>query len=288
MGWRVVTIESACKLSYKNGYMLVRGETQTSVYIPDMDSLIVATTQCQITCVLLSELNKNKVNVIFCDEKHNPSCVVTPFYGCHNSSKKIAEQVAWNDMSKDLVFTEIIKRKILNQAKMLETVGKQKESLMLAEYASEVLLKDRTNREGFSAKVYFNAMFGMEFSRSANNAINAALDYGYTVLLSRFNREVVSCGYLTQLGIGHKNEFNQFNFSCDLIEPFRVIVDRYVYYNRSRPLDTEYKRELISLMTQKVFYEKEYYLTDAIGLYVRNVIDAIRSGDIKRLKIYEF
>ena len=38
--------------------------------------------------------------------------------------------------------------------------------------------------------------------------INIALDYGYSILLSVFNKEIVSKGYITQLGINHKNEFN--------------------------------------------------------------------------------
>lgn len=288
MGWRTVTIESACKLSYKNGYMLVKGEKDATVYIPDIDALIISTTQCQITCVLLAELVKNKINIVFCDEKHNPCSTVLPFYGCHNTSKRISEQIVWKKDIKDLVFTEIIRQKINNQSKLLEKVGKDKESKQLKEYASQLVLKDETNREGFAAKVYFNALFGKGFVRGAMNATNSALDYGYTVLLSCFNRELAACGYLTQMGLGHKNEFNQFNLSCDLIEPFRVIVDDFVYFNAHSVFDTDLKKELIKLMTSKVFYGKEYYLADAISLFVRNVTEVVSCGDISRLKLYEF
>ena len=31
-----------------------------------------------------------------------------------------------------------------------------------------------------AAKVYFNALFGMDFTRSADIPVNAALNYGYT------------------------------------------------------------------------------------------------------------
>ena len=65
---------------------------------------------------------------------------------------------------------------------------------------------DITNREGHSAKVYFNAIFGQEFQRREENNINGALNYGYAVMLVCFNREIVRLGYLTQLGIWHKNE----------------------------------------------------------------------------------
>ena len=40
------------------------------------------------------------------------------------------------------------------------------------------------------AKVYFNGLFGMEFTRSADTVTNSALNYGYALLLSVFNREI--------------------------------------------------------------------------------------------------
>ena len=58
-------------------------------------------------------------------------------------------------------------------------------------------------RQGHAAKVYFNALFGMEFTRTADNLVNAALNYGYSIILSIFNREVVAGGYMTQFGLFH-------------------------------------------------------------------------------------
>ena len=64
------------------------------------------------------------------------------------------------------------------------------------------------NREGHAAKVYFNSLFGKGFSRDDMSSVNAALNYGYGILLSNFNKEIVADGYLTQLGIKHINEYN--------------------------------------------------------------------------------
>lgn len=46
---------------------------------------------------------------------------------------------------------------------------------MLNEYIGQVELADASNREGHAAKVYFNALFGMDFTRSADIPVNAAL-----------------------------------------------------------------------------------------------------------------
>ena len=50
---------------------------------------------------------------------------------------------------------------------------------LLSSYVSEIEVGDTTNREAHAAKVYFNALFGRDFSRSDDHIINAALNYGY-------------------------------------------------------------------------------------------------------------
>ena len=52
----------------------------------------------------------------------------------------------------------------------------------LVTYADELEYFDNTNREGHAAKVYFNSLFGKGFSRDDVNDINAALNYGYSIL----------------------------------------------------------------------------------------------------------
>ena len=50
----------------------------------------------------------------------------------------------------------------------------------------------QVNREGHAAKVYFNAfVLAKIFTRTEENSINAALNYGYGIILSTFNREIV-------------------------------------------------------------------------------------------------
>ena len=289
MGWRTVVIESPCRLSYKNEHMLIRGEKDISVYIPEIDTLLVATTQCVTSAVLMCELLKNKVNIVFCDEKHNPFSQLLSLAGSYNSSGKIAEQMAWTTENKTAAFDALIRQKILNQASMLKKAEKHAESEMLIGYAADLKENDVTNREGFAAKVYFNSLFGPDFTRDRICSVNAALNYGYTVLLSCVNREVVAAGYLTQLGIHHRNDMNSFNYSCDLIEPFRVIVDEYVYFSPPDSfLTSEYKREIVSLLQKKVKLEKEYYLSDAIGIFVRRMSQAVRDGNISAVVQYEF
>jgi CRISPR-associated endonuclease Cas1 subtype II len=181
-----------------------------------------------------------------------------------------------------------VKNKIKNQSNLLRKIKSDKFELLEC-YISEVEIGDKTNREGHAAKVYFNELFGKDFVRNNSDNINAALNYGYAILLSTVNKEVVSNGFITQLGIHHKNEFNEFNLTCDLMEPFRIIIDNFVYYNQDRELNIEYKLDIVNIFNNTYIYNgKNYTLKDIIKFYIKNTLDSI--NDISKYKefiIYE-
>ena len=240
MSWRNVVVSSSAKLDYQMGYLVVRKDTTVKVHLSEIRTLLIESTAVSLTAALISELIKRKVKVIFCDEKRNPSCELLPYYGAHDSSAKIKKQMEWTEEIKTDVWTLIVEEKIRKQKENLQFFKKE-EAMMLQSYLEELQYGDSTNREGHAAKVYFNALFGKDFSRNADININAALNYGYAILLSAFNREIVSNGYLTQIGLFHDNMFNPFNLASDLMEPFRTIIDRRVYLMMLRPSQLDFQ-----------------------------------------------
>lgn len=286
MSWRVVVITRRCKLEYKLGYLICRGEELKKVYLAEIDTLIVESTSVSLTAALLCELIRQKISVVFCDEKHNPLSQLLPLSGRHNSSGCLKRQLEWSECVCSDVWAEIVRYKILCQKKLLKTVGAGQAEL-LERYANEVQAGDVSNREGHAAKVYFNALFGLPFKRGDKNFINGALNYGYAVILSAFNREVVASGFNTQLGIAHKNEFNSFNLSCDLMEPFRIVVDRFVF-DSAQELTPDYKHSLCNVLNDRVTINGEHCtVLSAISIYCKSVFDALDTGNIDRIKCYE-
>jgi len=288
MSFRTVVITRQSKLSYKNRFLVVKKDMEEKyIHLSEIDTVIVDSISVSISAYLLKELSDNKINIIFCDEKHNPFGEVKSLYSRHNSSKKILKQIKWTSKQKDLLWSFIVKNKILNQSLILKKI-KSDNFELLTSYNNEVKIGDKTNREGHAAKVYFNSLFGKNFVRNSDNDINAALNYGYAILLSTINKEVVNNGYLTQLGIHHKNEFNEFNLTCDLMEPFRPIIDYFVYFNKSRKLNTEYKLDIVNLFNKNFkFKNKMYTLKDILKLYVKNVLDFLEEGKEYQEFIYE-
>lgn len=287
MSWRTVVVSSNAKLDYQLGYLVVRKEESIKVHISEIYMLIVESTAVSLTVALLSELTKRKIKVVFCDEKRNPSSELIPYYGSYDTSVKIRNQIAWTEDTKAVVWTEIVTEKIRKQAEHLIYWNKT-EADMLYQYIEELEFGDMTNREGHAAKVYFNALFGLDFTRSAENSINAALNYGYGIILSAFNREIVANGYITQIGLFHENMFNPFNLGSDLMEPFRVLVDRQVKKMRPIKFEHEEKREMLEILQQEVVIAgRKEYVNNAIKIYCKSVFEALEGKDASLIKFYK-
>ena len=286
MSWRTVVVSSSAKLDYQLGFMVIRKQDVVKIHISEISVVLIETTAVSLTAALLSELTKKKVKVIFCDEKRNPSSELTPYYGCHDTSMKIRRQMEWTADTKAAVWTEIVSDKIRKQAEHLSEYDRD-EADMLFHYITEIHFGDETNREGHAAKVYFNALFGMDFSRSAENSTNAELNYGYGIILSDFNREIVANGYITQIGLFHDNMFNQFNLGSDLMEPFRPLVDQVVKELKPVKFEHEEKVRMLQVLQKEVLISgRKEFVNNAIKIYCRSIFDALNDNDTSLIKFY--
>lgn len=248
MSWRTVMITKRSRLSYQNNHLVIRNEEAVKlVHLSEINTVILENPQITITVPLMSELMENKVKLIICDETHHPKGELIPYYGNFHCSKMISNQIKWNQDIQDYVWQEIIREKIKNQAKVLNKYQKPNSEKLYAFLENPNLKEDIASCEGIASKIYFSALYGEDFVRDAH-PYSGALDYGYTILLSNFNREIVSLGYNTQIGIFHHNEYNYFNLSCDLMEPFRVLVDEFVFINKVTNLDLEMKSKIINIL----------------------------------------
>ena len=288
MSWRIVVISKRAKLDYQLGYLLVRNENVTKIHLGEISTLLIESTAVSITTSLLAELTKKKIKVIFCDEKRNPSSELVGYYGSHDTSSKVRNQIQWSRNSKDAVWTEIVTEKIRKQKKLLEYQGKE-ESKLLDSYLQEIKWNDETNREGHAAKVYFNALFGLDFTRTTDCSVNSALNYGYSIILSAFTREITANGYITQLGLFHDNMFNQFNLASDLMEPFRVLVDKEVLEMKFEEFEVDEKRRLVNILNREVVIDgKVQYVNNAVKIYCKSVFDALNENDSSLIRFYKF
>lgn len=273
MGWRTVVVTQHAKLTYSQN-MLVFQNARTLQQIPvdDIEMLVIATTQAVITSHLISELTRRGAKVIFTDTKHEPVCETVSYYPGDLSLSKIKEQFNWESSGRATkLWTQIILSKIANQIQVLELTehdaSEMKQQLQL------VQASDKTNREAVAARIYFNQLFEKQFTRRDDFYFNSALDYGYAIILSKFNQEIVRNGYFTFLGIHHHSEENQFNLGCDLMEPFRPVVDYWLSNQKFNDFTPDVRLGLIDLLNLEISYNgKKTLVSNAIKTYVRDCL----------------
>ena len=286
MGWRVIIVNTHSKLSYQNNHLIFKSSTKSEmIHLSEIDLLICETTDISITTMLLKKLADENILTIFCDEKRLPSSQILPYYGRHDSSLQLTRQISWKDDKKSEVWTDIIAQKIINQANHLTQLTFDDSAAAIHVLLDALQPFDPSNREGHSARIYFNKLFGNDFTRDDNNDINAGLDYGYTLLMSVFAREIVKMGCMTQLGLKHSNQFNDFNLASDIMEPFRIIVDQIVYAHRHKKFG-EIRRELFEMFAIKYVYgRQEMFLTNIASDYTKRVI-AMMNDESEKVPVF--
>ena len=289
MSWRVVVVASNAKVDYKMDYIVVRTVDEVRrVHISEIGVLMIESTAVSITAYALCELANRKVKVIFCDHERNPQTELMPIHGSHDTSAKIRQQLRWTENSKQNVWTELVREKIWQQRQLLTKLGLPQADL-LERYLEELQLNDTTNREGHAAKVYFNALFGKNFSRADNCPVNAALNYSYGIILSAVNREISAAVYLSQVGIFHDNTYNPFNLGCDFLEPLRPLVDCTVIRMNPECLEHEQKMALVQLLNRQVMIDgREQFLLYGIRIYCASLFRALQNGDISEIRMIEY
>ena len=283
MGWRSVIITQHAKLTYSMQMMIVQTRDGINqIPIEDINLLLVSTTQAVITSALISKLAQNQTKIIFVDEKGNPIVETAVYYPGARSMAKLKKQFNWDEHLKELLWTRIVSQKIKNQIAVLDNYHLNKDDVQSE--LDQLEINDESNREAIAARKYFMLLFDKNFVRRDTSAVNAALDYGYAILLSSFNREIAMNGYLTYFGIHHCSQENQFNLASDLMEPFRPFVDYWVKaHEKIKELTPDIKYGLVELLSLEIkFNGKKTLLTNAITVYVRECLKFL-SGESKEL-----
>lgn len=283
MGWRSVIITQHAKLTYSMQMMIVQTRDGINqIPIEDINLLLVSTTQAVITSALISKLAQNQTKVIFVDEKDNPVVETAVYYPGARNMAKLKKQFNWDERLKEVLWTKIVSQKIKNQIAVLANYHLNKDEVQSE--LDQLEINDESNREAIAARKYFMLLFDKNFVRRDNSAVNAALDYGYAILLSSFNREIAMNGYLTYFGIHHCSQENQFNLASDLMEPFRPFVDYWVKaHEKIKELTPDIKYGLVELLSLEIKLNgKKTLLTNAITVYVRECLKFL-SGESKKL-----
>ena len=217
-------IESSAHIYQKNSQLYIRSEEEHHIPIEDINMLLLANPQMNVSAQSLVSLAENGSAVVLCDGKRMPVAMVMPFAANARRLKMIRLQIQQSKPRLKRLWQQIVQQKICNQGKCLQLTGKPD---TVTKFAEKVTSGDSKNTEAVAAGIYFKTLFGKTFSRHEDSILNGMLNYGYAVIRSAIARYLAVYGLEPCLGIFHHNEMNAFNLANDLIEPFRPLVDLY-------------------------------------------------------------
>lgn len=285
MAYRNIFVANENRLSLKNNQLIVKGEDNEVLSFPteDIRCVLIDNAYSTLTARLISKLTDDGVCLIVCNEKHTPSALLMPIGTYCRQSKRIALQFNQSKPKIKRIWQSIVTQKINNQAKCLKLLDNEHSQTIYA-IGKTVQSGDTSNREGYAARMYFRALFGDDFTRDDENYINAGLNYGYAILRSFIAKTIVAYGFEPSIGIHHKSQLNAFNLADDIIEPFRPIVDYYVYTNCEgwcKTFGTAQKAELMLLLNSAVLVDgKRHSVANAIELMVQSIVNTFENDDI--------
>ena len=124
-------------------------------------------------------------------------------------------------------------------------------------------------KEGLASRIFFNAYFQFDGwngrrPRVKSDMYNAALDIGYTILFNFVECFLRMFGFDLYVGVYHRLWFKRKSLVCDIMEPFRCIIDRETRkaFNRKQFTENDFdirSKEYHLRISENSKYAKVYF-----------------------------
>jgi CRISPR-associated protein Cas1 len=153
MAWKGLHLSEPARLSLADGQAVIRRDDgEARVALEDLAWIVVDTPHATVTTALLSACMEAGVAIVLTDERHTPSGLALPFHRHHLQGSVAALQAAAKPSLKRRLWQAIVRRKILNQAAALESVG-HADAATLNSIARRVEPGDPENVEARAARL---------------------------------------------------------------------------------------------------------------------------------------
>lgn len=237
--------DDVSRLNISNGNIIVTAEDGTiKTKIARHQALaIFIIGQCSLTTPMIEYCTKHGISLTVLNQNLRPIFSVCDFGEANYLVRQKQYQMNENDL---LWFARrIVHAKIGSHLALLGRIRNKDDDVKLSistisTYQKEVLLSPRLDVlmgiEGNAAKLYFKTYFAQLKSiewrgrkpRVKCDPINVVLDIGYTILFNYIECNLRIFGFDVYKGVLHQLWFKRKSLVCDLVEPFRVIIDHQV------------------------------------------------------------
>lgn len=234
----VLDSDSSKKFRFSNSNLQLVDENNKIVFQHSLHKifLIFIIGECSLTSVLIKNFKKFGISVIFLN--YNLKCYfsIVP----NNKGNFLLREKQYKSKNDFDIAKKIIRNKIQNQLSLMKSVryktSREKEAIVSVSALCEkvFVVKDGGELlgiEGTSSKMFFEVYFkNMGFigrkPRCKMDIYNLLFDIGYTYLFNFIDANLELYGFDTYYGIYHKLFYQRKSLVCDIMEPFRCIIDQ--------------------------------------------------------------
>lgn len=225
------------RISFKNDNLVIRNngkiKHQSSCY--RLFALFIVG-HMTMTTGLLQKAKKFGFSIVFLTHTFKP-------YACWNiqTEGNVLLRQKQYEYSSLGIAQHLVNNKIFQQANALKQIREKNELLWsgiasLEEHrdklssSSDFSLHDLLGIEGSCSRIYFSRMFAeMNWQgrkpRVKHDITNSLLDMGYTLLFNVIEALLGLYGFDLYKGVYHQEFYQRKSLVCDIVEPFRTLVD---------------------------------------------------------------
>lgn len=252
------------------------------------------------TSVLIQKLLKNNAIIILLKNNFSPYCVI----GSEAEGNTILRKKQYVGENNFKQSKWIVNNKIQNQILLIKKIRKKsKKQINAIKFLKNELkkieiiknLKELLGLEGNCSKVFFQSYFE-KFNwhgrkpRTKFDEMNCLFDIGYTFLFNFIDAHLRIFGFDIYRGFYHTDFYQRKSLACDLMEPFRCIIDYALYRSLAlkkfdikdfEVVNNEYhikkgcSKKYIQMFLQEIMLNKEG-IFKFLQSYYRNIM---RNGD---------
>ncbi len=224
MGFRTLEISGPSEVHVHRKQLVITNEQGTfSIPLEDLTTIVCSGANIRMSTMAQAQITGAGITMMIINEAYRPACMILPVESNVRQTLVMRRQIAMPDPEKEMIWTQLIGRKINNQARCLTLLGREGTE-KVAQYAVGLSGSNVDAREANAAKDYFHYLHP-GLNRRNDDPVNSCLNYGYAVLRNAIIRSAMLAGFLPSIGFHHDNHLNAFNLADDLIEPWRPFVD---------------------------------------------------------------
>ncbi len=277
---QIIEISSNNKhLSKNRGFLQISesGNILGKIPLDDILGIIITGFGCTHSSNLITACAEMGISFVVCGTNYNPVSYMLPVSINSYQSERFRIQIATKETTKNQIWKQIVKSKILSQSWALKICNKDGYEI-IKNLARNVQSGDTSNLEGQAASKYWRLLMGDDFRRDKNaQNINSILNYGYTILRSTVARAVCGTGLHPTIGVHHKNKSNPMCLVDDIMEPFRPVIDVIAYklMEQNQYEINNYTKQVLSNITVMDFTTEKGTapLFKICTSYTKNILD---------------